>query len=255
VRAPYARELPVASPRTDDAPWPALPDARLVANILLLALAAAVYPTLLAIVLVVLTRPRPARLLGAYLLGGYIAGLGVGCILVFGLDGTGFDTSSSTKTVSPVIDIVVGALAIALALALASGRDLRPARLKRKAAEPARPKRDSWTKRAASRGSPRTAFVLGIVLDLPSVWYLIALKDIASSDYGVGEQFLLILGFNVIMFTLVEVPLIAYAFDAERAQGMVERFNAWLRAHAHRIAETVAGGIGAYLVVKGVVAI
>jgi hypothetical protein len=34
-------------------------------NLLVLALAAAVYPTLLAIVIVVLGRPRPARLLAA----------------------------------------------------------------------------------------------------------------------------------------------------------------------------------------------
>ena len=62
VRAPYGRDAQAASPDMDDARRLALPDARAVGNILLLALAAAVYPMLLAIVLVVLTRPRPARI-------------------------------------------------------------------------------------------------------------------------------------------------------------------------------------------------
>jgi hypothetical protein len=41
-----------------------------VANVFVLALAAAVYPTLLAGVIVILSRPNPLRLLGGFLLGG-----------------------------------------------------------------------------------------------------------------------------------------------------------------------------------------
>lgn len=224
-------------------------------NILVLALAAAVYPTLVAIVLVALSRPQPARLLGAYLAGGYIAGIGIGCLIVFGLGGAGV-TMANSRTVSPWVDIAVGLLAIAVALTLASGRDPRPARLRRRAAEPRAPSRTrSWTTRAVSHDSTRVAFGLGIVLDLPSVWYLIALKDIATSGDSPARQFAQILVFNVIMFLLIEVPYVAYLIDPERAQTMVVRFNRWLRRNARRITEVVAGGIGTYLVVKGVEAL
>lgn len=223
-------------------------------NILVLAAAAAVYPTLLAFVLVVLSRPQPARLLAAYLLGGYIAGIGIGCIIVFGLDGAGV-TSSNGRRVSPWVDIVVGGLAIALALTLATGRDPRPARLRRRAAEPRARTKEPWTKRAVSHDSARVAFALGIVLDLPSVWYLIALKDIATSGDSAGIQLAQILIFNLIMFVLVEVPLVAYLIDPVQAQKMVGRFNSWLRRNARRITESIAGGMGTYLVVRGVVAL
>jgi hypothetical protein len=36
---------------------------------------------------------------------------------------------------------------------------------------------------------------------------------------------------------------------------MVGRFNRWLRRNARRITESVAGGMGTYLVVRGVVAL
>jgi len=223
------------------------------ANILVLAFAAAIYPTLLAIVLVALRRPRPARLLAAYLAGGMIVGLACGCIIVFALKGSGVTTED--RTVSPAIDIAVGVLAIALAVTLARGLDPRPARLKRRKQEARAEGKESWTTRAVSRDSLKLAFVLGVVLDLPSLWYLIALKDIADSGSSPGVQVLMIVIFNLIMFLLVEVPLVAYVVAPERAQETVGRLNDWLHDHARPLTEGIAGTVGAYLVVKGIVAL
>ncbi len=39
------------------------------------------------------------------------------------------------------------------------------------------------TQRVLTRDSSWLVFVLGIVLNLPGVWYLIALKDIGLSEY------------------------------------------------------------------------
>lgn len=231
----------------------AVGDADGVGNLLVLALGAAVYPTLLALVLVVLTRPRPAHLLAAFLAGAFIVGIGCGLILVFVLEGA-FDTGTR-RNASPWVDIAVGVLSLGLAALLATGRDPRPQRLRKRQPAPAKPPRESWTKRAASRDSLRMAFVLGIVLDLPSFWYLVALKDIANGHYSTGGKVLLILAFNVIMFSLAEIPLIYYLLDPDGAQVAIGRFNAWLRAHARQLTEVVAGGIGAYLVVKGIVAL
>ena len=44
------------------------------------------------------------------------------------------------------------------------------------------------TQRVLTRDSSWLVFVLGIVLNLPGVWYLIALKDIGLSEYSDTRQ-------------------------------------------------------------------
>jgi hypothetical protein len=232
--------------------WRTLP---VVLDILVLALGAAFYPTLLAIVLVVLTRPSPGRLLCAYLAGGSLAGLGIGFVVVFGLQGAGVNTISHETTAGALLDILAGVLSLALAFLLARGRDPRPARLRHRPRPPKDPGEPSWTKRAVQHDSLPVAFGLGIVLNLPSLWYLIALKDIASGPYSTTEQVLLILMVNVIMFAVIEIPLVAYILSPDRAAARVHALNAWIRSHARRIAEVIAAALGVYLAVKGVAAL
>jgi len=93
------------------------------------------------------------------------------------------------------------------------------------------------------------------VLDLPSVWYVIALKDIAGGGYSTATEVILIIVFNVIMFAVIEVPLAAYLIAPERAAARAAAFNSWLHSHTRQIAQALAGGVGLYLVVKGAVAL
>ena len=224
------------------------------AEIFLLAVAAAFYPTLLAIVILILSRPRPVRLLAAYLAGGMLVSIGIGCVIVFVLEGVG---PPGKRTVDPTVDIVVGTASILVAWMLRTGRDLGPARLKerRERARVAGKRRDPWTTRALSHDSVAVAFALGIVLDLPSIWYLVALKDISEANNPAAVDVLLIVAFNLIMFVLIEVPLVAYLVAPERAAAAVRGFNAWLHANARQIGVIIAGGVGLYLVIRGVVAL
>jgi hypothetical protein len=225
-------------------------------DIFVLALGAAFYPTLLAIVLLVLSRPRPVRLLGAYLVGGMLAGFGVGFVFVFVLKGAGVDDSGGDKsTASAILDIAGGAISLVLAAILLSGRDPRPARMRKKPKSTPGPKKPSWTQRAVNHDSLGVAFGLGVLLDLPSVWYLLALKDIATGGYSAAGEVALIVAFNLIMFAVIEIPLIAYLLAPDRAAAAVTGFNAWVHSHARQIAEGVAGVVGVYLVAKGVVAL
>jgi hypothetical protein len=93
------------------------------------------------------------------------------------------------------------------------------------------------------------------VLDLPSVWYLIALKDIATGGYSSTDEALLIIAFNLIMFMVIEVPLIAYLLTPDRAAATVGRINAWIHSHVRLLSECVAGVVGVYLLVRGVAAL
>lgn len=223
-------------------------------NILPLAFAAAVYPTLLAGVIVMLGRPAPRPLLVGFLLGGVIISMLAGCTIVFALGGS--VSTSSQRSASPVVDLVGGLLAVAVAVVLARKPDLARARRERRAAKQAEKvpeeAHESFTTRMLARGSARSAFALGLVLNLPGVWYLVALKDIAKADYSVPVAVLLMLLFNAIMFLLVEIPLLGYLFDPEGTRLRVERFQAWLSSHAQQLGMWISGAVGCYLVVKGI---
>jgi hypothetical protein len=119
-----------------------------VLQLLPLALGSAVYPTLLAVVILILTQPNPRRLLAAYLAGAMLTSLAIGLVIVGGL-GTGhLLNGSSGHTINPAWDLVVGLLLLALLYALLTGRDRRLAeRRERKRAEGAKSSKKPWSDR------------------------------------------------------------------------------------------------------------
>ena len=220
-----------------------------------LALAAAVYPTILAGVIVLLRQENPRPLLLGFWLGGMVISIAAGIAIVLALEESNktIDTSSTTR---PVLDIVIGLLSLALAFAVWTGRTgrLTAWRERRKAKKPPPdPNKQSFAERWLGKGSIWLAIGAGAILNLPGVWYLAALTDIADVRPA-SSQLLQILVFNVIMFMLVEIPLAIYLIDEARAQRTVDGFDLWVRAHKREVGSTVAGLVGAYLVVKGILA-
>ena len=96
------------------------------------------------------------------------------------------------------------------------------------------------------------AFAAGLILNLPGIWYLDALKDIAKANDGTATTILWILVFVVIMFALAELPLIGYAVDPNGTQVRVQRFQSWLSANGRIVAMWVATLIGVYLTITGI---
>src|SRR5262245_21339684 len=88
--------------------------------------AASIAVQLLAIVLVILTRPQPRPFLWAFWLGALIlnTAIGVAVLAVFRSDGAFL--GNTTSSVSPAVDVVLGAIALAAALFAATrrGREL-----------------------------------------------------------------------------------------------------------------------------------
>src|SRR3954471_15202730 len=112
-------------------------------QVLALALYAALYPTLLAAVVILLSQPRRFQLLTAYLAGGLTISISLGLVIVFALQGS---VKSSKSTLSWEADLAIGGLALLVAVALATGADKR-VRERRKTKRPARDeedKRDPW---------------------------------------------------------------------------------------------------------------
>jgi hypothetical protein len=226
-----------------------------VSSIIPLAFAAAVYPTLLAGVIILLARDKPAPLLAGFLAGGVLISLTAGLIIVFALGGA--VSTKNQNSASPTIDLIAGILSIMLAGVLwKRAHDKRgspqeaPEKKKKKKKKKDGP---SWTQRTLGEGSGWAAFGAGLILNLPGIWYLDALKDIARADAGTATRILWIALFIAIMFALAEIPLIGYAVDPDGTRVRVRRFQAWLAGNEQTIATWAAAVIGVYLTVKGIV--
>jgi Sap, sulfolipid-1-addressing protein len=224
-------------------------------TLVLLALAAAVYPTLLAGVILILSQPRPLRMLFGFLAGGYIVSMIAGIAIVRALESSGAVDTSHHAT-KPIVSIVAGAVSLGVAWGISSGAINRGlSKHKRRKRAPEAPKKPSMASRALSRGSIAMAFVAGTVLNLPGVWYLEALAEIAKAMPSTFSALTQLLVFNVIMFSLVEIPIVAYVVNPEGAAGLVERGSAWGHNHSRKIAIWLATIVGVWLIVKGIIAL
>ncbi len=195
---------------------------------------------------------RPVKLMLGYLLGAYLASITLGLVIVFSLPNSSA-TNTTQNTISPGIDIALGALALVLAYVLYSGRHerLRERRRARKAAKPDKaPPR--W-QRALNRGSARTTFVVGALLTLPGASYLAGLDQIHKLKYSTTLTVLLVIGFNLIMLWLLEVPLASFVVAPDWTPRAIERAKGWVRRHAHVFAVRGSAAIGTLLVIKGVI--
>lgn len=229
--------------------------------LLLLAFEAALYPTLLAAVVILLTLERPARLIAAYLAGGLLISIGLGCAIVFALDGSNA-VHNEQSLLSWTADLAIGGLALLAAVALATHQDERVGERRRAhrerrgrvqpALDAAAAKREPWSQRILARGSLPIVFVAALFVNVPGAAYLIALKDIAAGNHSTAASVALIVLFNAIMFLLAEIPLVGLLVAPERTGVLVDDVNRWLGEHSRQLAIGICVVFGAYLIVRGI---
>jgi Sap, sulfolipid-1-addressing protein len=221
-------------------------------TLVLLALAASVYPTLLAGVILILGHPRPVRMLLGFLAGGLTISVIAGIGIVRAIESSGA-VSRSNHTTKPVVSIVLGSVSLIVAWGIATGQVNRGLRKHRRSKPGPTTHKPSMADRALSRGSIAMAFVAGLVLNLPGVWYLDALTEIAKAMPSTASALVQILVFNVIMFALVEVPIVAYLINPQGAAGLVDRASNWGHDHSRQVAIGLATVVGVWLIVKGII--
>ena len=185
---------------------------------------------------ILLAQSRPRRLLTVYLLGGMTVSIVAGLVIVFALSDSDWLKHGEHSSLSWKADLTVGGLALLAAVALARRADQRMReRRRRRHPKPEEKRRgEPWSQRILARGSTPIVFLAALVINVPGAAYLIALKDIAAGSYGTAEQVLLVLGFNLVMFVLAEVPLVGLWVAPERTNELVQRMNAWMTATAAR---------------------
>jgi hypothetical protein len=226
--------------------------------IFLLALAATVNPTLFAATTLMLVMPNPRRLMFGFLCGALTVSVTVGLLIVFALNGTGFETASRTS-VGPIEDLVLGGLALLAAAVLRTGRDepieerhREKAASKQAARREAGKPSESRSVRMLRTGDPRVTCAVGGALSFPGVLYLDALDHIHKLQPGTVATVLLVVCFCVAQLALLELPLLGSVFWPDRAEATVARFKAWLARDGRTAAVVGSTVVGIWLVARGV---
>jgi len=220
-------------------------------EILLLALVAALNPTLLAATTVLLLLERPERLMLGFWLGAMMMSVTLGLVIVYALEGSSVvDTSKST--LSPGANLVLAALMWILAGVLASGHDERREQGgRRRRASSQEPKGTPKWQQQLSKGSARTTFVIGAVLTLPGATYLLALNDLSKRNYAVAVTVLVVIVFNLIQLLLIEIPIVALKVAPNRTPALLERAKEWARLHGREYGTWALVGLGGLFALKG----
>ena len=96
---------------------------------------------------------------------------------------------------------------------LGTGRDKQIAERRRARKGPREEKGPPRWQQALSKGSARTTFVVGALLTLPGASYLLALvlHHIEEQNLSTTATVLTVIGFNLVMLILLELPLLGYA--------------------------------------------
>jgi len=75
------------------------------------------------------------------------------------------------------------------------------------------------------------------------------------NDYRLPLQLLLILGFSLVTYIVVEVPIALYAARPDATATRVEAFSTWLGENKIQAAAIAAAVVGVILIIKGLTAL
>ncbi len=231
--------------------------------ILAFGLAAAVYPQLLAVVIVILTRPGARRLLWTCYLAAVSVSVAAGIAVLLVFRDRGTVAGSSSHRLGASAYLVVGALALLLAILVVRterGRTLAGGGvtgiLPRRHREPGTPgvtdRLKARAHEALGRGSTVVAIAVGVVLGIPGPFDLLALGRLARGGYSVVGAIAILLVFNLLKFLLIEIPLLSYTLEPDRTAARVDRFSAWMKEHRIEVIAAVVAIVGLLLIGRGI---
>jgi hypothetical protein len=173
-------------------------------------------------------------------------------VIVFALKGSS-TVSTTENTISPAVDLALGAIMLLAAFVLVTGRDKPIAERRQKRKGPKQDKGPPRWQQALSKGSARTTFVVGALLTLPGASYLAGLDQIEKQKLSTPATVLTVIGFNLIMLMLLELPLLGFVVAPDWTPGAVERSKAWFSRNGHKAAVIALTVLGSALVIKGIV--
>lgn len=220
-------------------------------EIVLLSLLAALYPTLVAATAVMLLLPKAEDLMLGFWLGSMMTSVACGLVIVFALHGSSA-VKTTRHTVSPAVDLAIAGLLVVGAVLLARGGHAR-ARERHSERQPARPKAPPKWQQKLRDGNPRHAFVVGILLSFPGVWYLAALDRLIKLHYSTLAAILVVIGFCLVQLTLIEIPMLAFKLWPTETPMAIDNAKGWASRHGRQYGVWGLAILAALLVVRGVI--
>jgi hypothetical protein len=223
-----------------------------VTKVFLLALAASIDAVLVAAVVLLMGRPHPQRQLLAFWLGAFGLSTTIGLVTVLALGRSGLHVNQHGSA-SPGIEIAVGAVLLAIAAAVGSGlTDRLKAKRNDRHQDQDTKHRPTLADRLRGDDSVWPALAAGIAYSVPGAYYLAGLALIIKLNAETTTNIIAIIAFNLVMFALLELPIIGFAFAPNQTRALVGRLEQWLNAHSRTILVVGASAIGLYLLIAGI---
>jgi hypothetical protein len=214
-----------------------------IVEIVLLALASSVRPTSLAAVYALLSQEGRRGLMAAYVATGLAFTLAFGAVIVGATHG--IHLHSGTDRTKGIADVAGGVAALVFGVAVASGRIGRGRR------DDAPGSRKRMATALGRHVTARTAALAGPATHIPGLFYLIALNVIVAHNVALTRKLSALVTYNAIWFALPLAALVICIVRPEAARDFVGWFARRTREHARRILLVVSFGVGAALVVRG----
>ncbi|PVZ14357.1 GAP family protein [Actinomycetospora cinnamomea] len=219
------------------------------AEALALGVLSAVRGVPLAIVYALLLSPHPARLLLTYVAAGLAVTLGVGIVVVTWLH---TDTRSSGATTGHLgLDLALGAVAVAWAGLRLAGRD--PLRRRARPSAEGRGVLPAALDRRLRAPTVPTVAAAGVATNLPGLYFLAALVAILQTHPSAVGGIVQVLVYGLLRFALPAAALALVVLRPDHTREVVRAAHAWGTRHARVLGAVLVGGVGVYLVAKGLV--
>lgn len=249
-------------------------------SLLGLAFLVAINPVLLAVILLMISRPRAVQNLLAYWVGGvivYLACLLIPLIVLHQIPS--FASYSQEMTVPATsasatarhINLGMGILMLSIAAVIAVrgfARQRAYAPTPSGASAAAESPLGALGAAAAEDGSPIrrllgrlqnawdngalwVAFVFGLLGLPPPFLVLFVGATIVASGAGIGMQVFAVIVFVVAVFSVVEIALLSYLVAPAKTEAMLQPLHGWMLAHRRHVLIAIFTMVGLFTVARG----
>ncbi|HKI39691.1 MAG: GAP family protein [Mycobacterium sp.] len=231
------------------------------ATVLILAGSVIFEPIRLGLVILLLNRRRPLFQLIAFLCGGFTMGVGVGLVVLFAL------RTAPVIGHLTVAEVQVGSGLIALLIAVVLSMTVTLQNVFTRAPAPVdgyggvtlleRPP-ESGMQRLTERArgflqgdSLYVAGISGLGAALPSANYMGSMAAVLASHAAPVTQVQALLAFNLVAFTVAELPLVGYLAAPQKTRAFMAALHTWLRSRSRRDAAALVGVGGGFMLMLG----